>query len=1369
MADPLFESSSPPGSFGKRFLLSDSDSPFDDADVDSTDERFARLAESVQAARADGRDVDAVKLGQTLGLSADEVGRWIATVEWTDEAFAGVVGFAAPDLSNPDLPDDFELIAEIGRGGMGIVYRVRQKSLDREVALKILRPGDLTFGDSIERFRREAQSLARLKHSNIVPVHEVGQIDTHVYFTMDLVDGEALVDRLKRGPLTVALSIRIAQQVASAITHAHSRGVVHRDLKPANILLDEDEAAHVVDFGLARDASHDVSMTASGHLLGTPAYMSPEQARGDSSGVGERSDVYALGAVLYECLTGQPPFPQRNFGELLHAVIHQDPQRPRNLVPSLPVDIERICRKAMAKEPEHRYPTMQAFLQDLEAFQEGRPVRAREPGIIYRTTRWVGRHRKSVAATMILGVSALVASVLTTVHFAQQAPEKLLAEATRLEQSGEHDKARLLRTMATDVSLFVRPDPARLTADERRRLTNARVVLEDGLRFLETDGPRGRDRLESLVKTLRDELADRDISRSRIAHELRWQLTRAQLALGDYDGAERSATQSLIHLPGSIGDSVRDWIVRALTTINHRERVAAAWYVLHRFHPIVFLPLDVDELFQEHPVILAESLITALREEFELIGPLTHSFERYTQNHKAVVYSSGVLDRLYELSGDGTVASRVRGRAVAWLGALANLPAESSYLSARGDLDSDDIARLRRQYEAVRGKSWKDGLLTRLELAMDEWTSPTEWWLRSQLGPQFNGHGGWLKWYRSLVDKGELAQMNAIIDLILEPSGFDPAAGVPTLEAALAAYRSNLTGRRSSLNMLITILLERDGTFDLVPDGRPLDDEFIPWQRLDGPAENFRRTVRVANFDVSLRGGPPVVQWEKTRQLSPGNKATLIHSYDGNAPFRYVFHPPGVPALETEMGARYQAEFELVRGRRDWLIRVPTSRLHEEGITVHGGVDEAILEFPVVIDRPYASGWNPVRREQRLLLMTSEVGDSGSSSSDQWRQHVIDAIRRQLKIAEERTFDGRKLPWESGDSYRGLLTAAVYFPLPELRDELRRLSEESGNPTLANLWLYPARLLAGDPAPLDDATFLERVVKQGPLGGGTEIGASFLIRLLQNVSEPRIQEFALQQLAEWDIGDFAREAVAIALTLKEFTPELRAKADALISRSDSDPRLGSSDWYYASWVGLLLVGGLAAGWVSIRTQSARRRRFFGVLALAAGLFLTSTRMRLFGVWIPPTGIDFLLLFIAARACTGGKGPLARWAQGTVLASFGIWLVGQMTPQFFVLSLLGGFCLPALLVLLSVDGWRRSNRPPFHMMSIVGYAVLAVAVHGNLLWTHIAWGDATPGFHVAQEVNSLSLIWTVVLLFQLLHRAQPPRRLLVGAKPTPQLS
>src|SRR5579883_100934 len=273
---------------------------------------------------------------------------------------------------------DYELLEEIGRGGMGMVYKARQHSLDRTVALKMILRGELATPEDRSRFQTEARAAALLAHPNIVPVYDAGEHEGQAYFSMRFVEGQTLAALLARGPLHPRDAARYLAAISRAVQFAHEHGILHRDLKPSNILIDQNDEPHITDFGLAKYASRTggtpaptVALTATGAIVGTPAYMAPEQVSNRRGTISPLSDVYSLGVILYEMLTGRPPFQAPTPVDTLLLVLDQDPVRPRLLNPGVDPDLEMICLKCIQKEPELRYASAGALAADLEAYLHG--------------------------------------------------------------------------------------------------------------------------------------------------------------------------------------------------------------------------------------------------------------------------------------------------------------------------------------------------------------------------------------------------------------------------------------------------------------------------------------------------------------------------------------------------------------------------------------------------------------------------------------------------------------------------------------------------------------------------------------------------------------------------------------------------------------------------------------------------------------------------------------------------------------------------------------------------------------------------------------------------------------------------------------
>ncbi len=350
------------------------------------DQRIAMILSDVADAICQGELVDLeIICGENPDL-ADEIRRLWGALLVTDTAGAiydeglsdepGISRWKS--LSLPTTIGDYNLIEELGRGGMGVVFRARQISLDREVAIKMILRGRLASEADLQRFLAEASATARLEHPNIVPVYEAGDIDGRPFFSMQLVVGETLADRVaNHGPLPQRETASIVAAIARATGFAHDHGVLHRDLKPSNILLAADGTPLITDFGLAKQSGSGADLTQSGMLVGTPAYMSPEQAGGRRNLIGPASDVYSLGCVLYFALTGRSPFVSDSPMETVMLVIEQDPIAPRALCPKLDRDLEMIVVRCLQKPIDLRYPSGEALAQDLEAYLADERVAAR--------------------------------------------------------------------------------------------------------------------------------------------------------------------------------------------------------------------------------------------------------------------------------------------------------------------------------------------------------------------------------------------------------------------------------------------------------------------------------------------------------------------------------------------------------------------------------------------------------------------------------------------------------------------------------------------------------------------------------------------------------------------------------------------------------------------------------------------------------------------------------------------------------------------------------------------------------------------------------------------------------------------------------
>lgn len=359
---------------------------------------------------------------------------------------------------------DYELLEEIAHGGMGVVWKARQKPLNRIVALKVMLSGQFAQPQFVQRFRAEAEAIAQLQHPNIVAIHEVGEHEGQPYFTMDFVEGRTLAELVHDGPLPAQRAVTYLKAIAEAVQYAHQHGILHRDLKPSNVLIDGTDQPRITDFGLAKRLTSDFGprtpdLTLTGQVLGTPNYLSPEQAAGRHAEVGRASDGYALGAMLYHLLTGRPPFHADSLTTLLREVIDTEPVSPRLLNASVPRDLETICLKCLEKEPSRRYASAQLLADELGRFLRGEPILARPVSRSEKVWRWC---RRKPALASALGAVVLVAAVgfvgivsqwrradvqrdaavQAQIHADQERYDAAISEAQLLIEKGRSDRAR---------------------------------------------------------------------------------------------------------------------------------------------------------------------------------------------------------------------------------------------------------------------------------------------------------------------------------------------------------------------------------------------------------------------------------------------------------------------------------------------------------------------------------------------------------------------------------------------------------------------------------------------------------------------------------------------------------------------------------------------------------------------------------------------------------------------------------------------------------------------------------------------------------------------------------------------------------------
>lgn len=361
---------------------------------------------------------------------------------------------------------DYILLKEISRGGMGIVYKAQHRQLKRVVALKLILSGALADEEQIKRFYAEAEAAAKLDHPGIVPLYNFGKVEGKYFIEMAFVEGESLAERVRTAPAESKAAAQLLLQVSRGIQHAHEKGIIHRDLKPANILIDQAGQPRVTDFGLAKHIENDSSLTATGQVMGTPSYMSPEQAQGVVDQIDERSDVYSLGATLYELLTGKPPFQNASVIETLVQVVEDEPVSPSQLVVKLPADLETICLKCLEKAPSDRYQSAAELAEELKRFLNGEPIIARPTTRVTRFWRWCKRKPGAALAGLSVIIAAIIVCVGLFLSYQAQSRQLLIEAERNLDQSLKNP------SLTTDYR-----DKIELQLHEIARLNSARAEL----------------------------------------------------------------------------------------------------------------------------------------------------------------------------------------------------------------------------------------------------------------------------------------------------------------------------------------------------------------------------------------------------------------------------------------------------------------------------------------------------------------------------------------------------------------------------------------------------------------------------------------------------------------------------------------------------------------------------------------------------------------------------------------------------------------------------------------------------------------------------------------------------------------------------
>ncbi len=600
---------------------------------------------------------------------------------------------------------DYELLEEIARGGMGVVYRARQISLNRFVAVKMILGGQLIGVEALRRFRQEAEAAAQLKHPHIVAIHEVGEHDGQPYFSMDCVDGLTLRQLTRDNPLSAPRAARYLRTIAEAVHYAHEQGIVHRDLKPSNVLIDAVGQPHVSDFGLAKRLGSGTDLTLSGAAMGTPGYMPPEQASGGSKTASPLADVYALGAMLYDLLTGRPPHRAETPLETLAQTVNQEPVSPRLLNASIPRDLETICLKCLEKEPARRYGSARAMADDLACYLNHEPIRAVPPGAFYRARKFIRRHWVGVAVAacfVAVLVGATVVSVMYGLRATQAEAQALTSAQTAraseelvkkrvIEVAAERDEKEKARQEAESFSTFLTevfqsPDPAR----DGRTITVAET-LDTAAKRLDTDlatQPFRRAQLQFVLGSTYTSLGlarqaipllevARAYSRSNLgtAHPATYRamlnLASAYFAAGRWPEALKLREETLVLARSVNGPEHAD-------TLLAQHGVISSYLDAHRIDEALklaeeLLPLTQKVNGREHPQTI--SAMTTLAVAYGNAGRQTEHLRLFEQvlelrrridgpEHPSTLIAMGNLARAYFSAARWDEALRLRAQAM---------------------------------------------------------------------------------------------------------------------------------------------------------------------------------------------------------------------------------------------------------------------------------------------------------------------------------------------------------------------------------------------------------------------------------------------------------------------------------------------------------------------------------------------------------------------------------------------------------------------------------------------------------------------------------------------------------------------------------
>lgn len=1158
------------------------------------EQQLDRLAEEVRAALAAGEELHSSALAERFGVAEDQVEQLILALRILHESLDEDLQ-TSTDLPAPELPDDYEVGDELGRGGMGIVYRAHQKSLDRDVAVKVLRPGDLQFGSAIARFENEARSLARLRHRHIVSVHEVGKASGFVYFTMDLIEGMSLQELIASDRMTNGRAVKLLRQVASAMTYAHGQGVVHRDLKPANILVDQNDDAFVVDFGLARDLGTTSDATLSGQMMGTPAYMSPEQALGDRDKIGEATDIYALGAVLYECLTGKRPFANMPLAQLMHAVIHDDPIAPRKLNPRVPRDLEVICQTAMQKRVEDRYATVLAMAEDLERFSIGREILARRQSRTSRLLRFTKQHRKPLTA------GVLPAIVLITLGWMFLLPSLLRDRDLRL---GDQMLAEGNDTGAVLAyrSAFAATDPQDLELSVRVRLARALTNQAGKLLLSGAKDAKAAPLLAEASNLLGKE------------HGIRYSTTTFDEDNASYEWLRVEALQG--KFAQLINNANRNLLARVRRDLTGSSRDATLCLLA------MWLATGAGSTLTEFGEDGCDALVELVQKWQFLKDPIRSRFEGLvlggTSNrlfeHPAAPYLEA---KLITLVRDESLPKETRKAAAALFNGSDTLPFGRRFVSKSGPgwmnqvviVEDSDLPRLVTAWDEIQKLPRAEAFSRSIEFVGESLhrrlgkTDPQNkrlsyklaGWLRRRTGANLERESDWLNWLDANRERAPQTWLLEALNWNIEPAELTPAKVVARFRQP-GRQRAN---QPTLLHYLLTLIVDEGIEAPKLPRTGSTQ---LQWEHVLGARPDLRHPVRVAMLGF-INGDPkPQILWQTRQVLGIDERFAWLEAVEPDAKLQIthvgVPRKPWMGASGSPLILRGAMKLSWqeggVKGQTDssFQRRIPTYQINNH----YPAQPESAVGVVTATE-----GWihYPRTGQSYLDVITLTLIEAEDTPDAEWTvsdwQHAANAT---VQASNDM------------DAY-GLATMASFLPLPDQHTTLRRHFQELQQRSRAEYSNYArcGLLLAGDATAIELPEFEPDKRPFGP--ERTHTPPSFWIRLALSATDPTIRDYAFEQLRQQPL------LPAFKRTLQAARKDGTKLPDWLAEQVRTEPT--ATVLYIRSHVPaiggllltLLLVIASAASLPRSRNQTSMRLR-------ALALWVASMVLANFSIWIDGT-------------------------------------------------------------------------------------------------------------------------------------------------------